>query len=150
MDDKKKAELEKEFDEAYRLAMEMVIQKRGGDRSIVQQKLMESASSVGMIVVEREAVYEGEKGTLVWDYGLWNEITFIYPDDPDHIAVLYVANDEYDAEQAFNRLYNEMRPEGVPPEEVLPLTGGGPMDFGIGSTGFGGMGGMGGFGGFSL
>ena len=33
VDDKKKAELEKDFDEAYRLAMEMVIEKRGGDRS---------------------------------------------------------------------------------------------------------------------
>ena len=37
MDDEKKEELEREFDEAYRLAMEMVIEKRGGDRSMVCQ-----------------------------------------------------------------------------------------------------------------
>ena len=59
MDDKKKEELEREFDEAYRLAMEMVIEKRGGDRSIVYKKLMDNAPNIGMIVVERDAVYEG-------------------------------------------------------------------------------------------
>ena len=127
MDEKKPgAELgedfQKEFDEAYRLAMEMIIEKRGGDRSIVYKKLMDSAPNIGIIVVEREAVYEGAKGTLVWDYGLCNEITFIYEDDPDHIAVLYTAKDEYDAEQAFNRFYNEMRPEGAPEETITPLT----------------------------
>ena len=62
MDDKKKEELEREFDEAYRLAMEMVIEKRGGDRSIVYKKLMDNAPNIGMIVVERDAVYEGETG----------------------------------------------------------------------------------------
>ena len=101
-------EFDREFDEAYRLAMEMIVEKRGGDRSIIYQKLMDSAPNIGMIVVEREAVYQGEKGTLVWDYGLCNEITFIYGDDPDHIAVLYTAKDEYDAEEAFNRFYNEI------------------------------------------
>ena len=116
MDDKKKEELEREFDEAYRLAMEMVIEKRGGDPSIVYKKLMDNAPNIGMIVVERDAVYEGEPGTLVWDYGLCNEITFIYDDDPEHIAVLYTAKNEYDAERAFNEYYNKMRPEGVPEE----------------------------------
>ena len=117
-------EFDREFDEAYRLAMEMIVEKRGGDRSIIYQKLMDSAPNIGMVVVEREAVYQGEKGTLVWDYGLCNEITFIYDDDPDHIAVLYTAKDEYDAEQAFNRLYNEMRPEGAPEEEMTLSAGG--------------------------
>ncbi len=118
------SEFDKEFDEAYQLAMEMLIEKRGGDRSIVQQKLMENAPTIGMIVVEREAVYEGNLGTLVWDYGLWNSITFLYDDfdeDPDHFVVLYNANNEYDAQQAFNKYYNEMRPEGVPPEEISVL-----------------------------
>ncbi len=32
-----------------------------------------------------------ENWVLVWDYGLCNEITFIYDDDPEHIAVLYTA-----------------------------------------------------------
>ena len=41
----KKAELEKDFDEAYRLAMEMVIEKRGGDRSIVYQKLISTSKT---------------------------------------------------------------------------------------------------------
>ena len=143
MDDKKKEELEREFDEAYCLAMEMVIEKRGGDRSIVYKKLMDNAPNIGMIVVERDAVYEGEPGTLVWDYGLCNEITFIYDDDPEHIAVLYTAKNEYDAERAFNEYYNKMRPEGVPEEKIYPLTGGdgfpGTGDFdGFDGNGFGG------------
>ncbi len=115
-------DFDREFDEAYRLAMEMIVEKRGGDRSIIYQKLMDSAPNIGMIVAEREAVYQGEKGTLVWDYGLCNEITFIYDDDPEHIAVLYTAKDEYDAEQAFNKYYNEMRPEGAPEEKITPLS----------------------------
>lgn len=125
-------DLEKEFDEAYQLALEMVIQKRGGDRSIVYQKLMDSAPNIGMIVAEREAVYQGEKGTLVWDYGLCNEITFIYDDDPEHIAVLYTAKDEYDAELAFNKYYNELRPEGAPEEKIGVLEDSfsmGPLSF---------------------
>ena len=118
MDDKKKEELGREFDEAYRLAMEMVIEKRGGDRSIVYKKLRDNAPNIGMIVVERDAVYEGEPGTLVWDYCLCNEITFIYDDDPEHIAVLYPATNEYDAERGFNEYYNTVRPEGVTEEKI--------------------------------
>ena len=50
MDDKKKEELEREFDEAYRLAMEMVIEKRGGDRSIVYKKLMDNAGEQALFM----------------------------------------------------------------------------------------------------
>ncbi|MCI8284825.1 MAG: hypothetical protein HFE90_06095 [Firmicutes bacterium] len=119
-----------EFDEAYKLAMDMLIEKRGGDRSIVYQKLMENAPSIGMVVEETEGVYEGRPGRIIWDYGLCNEITFMFDgDDPDDFIVLYTAKDEYDAELAFNHYYKLYKPEGAPDKEFHVLSGS-PGDIG--------------------
>ena len=116
-------EFDREFDEAYRLAMEMIVEKRGGDRSIIYQKLMDSAPNIGMIVVEREAVYQGEKGTLAWGL-MASAMKSLSSTAMIRIIslVLYTAKDEYDAEEAFNRFYNEMRPEGAPEEKITPLS----------------------------
>ena len=85
---------------------------------------MEHAPSMGFVIQEADAVYEGNKGTLIWDYGLCNEITFKYDDDdPDHMVVLYTANDEYDAEAAFNHYYEMYKPEGAPEKKFDVLSG---------------------------
>ncbi len=124
-----------EFDEAYRLAMEMLIEKRGGDRSIVYQKLMENAPSMGMTVQEADGVYEGRPGRIVWDYGICNEINFVFDgDDPDDFIVLYTANDEMDAELAFNHYYKLYKTEDAPDQEFHVLT--------AGDDGTGGLGGL--------
>ena len=113
-----------EFNEAYAMAMEIIAQRNGGDRSHIQRSLMEHAPSMGFVIQEADAVYEGNKGTLIWDYGLCNEITFKDDDDdPDHMVVLYTANDEYDAEAAFNHYYEMYKPEGAPEKKFDVLSG---------------------------
>ena len=113
-----------EFNEAMALAMEIIAKRNGGDRSHIQRSLMEHAPSMGYVIQEADVVYEGEEGKLIWDYGLCNEITFKYnDDDPDHMVVLYTANDEFEAENAFNHYYNLYRPEGTPEKYFDVLSG---------------------------
>jgi hypothetical protein len=113
-----------EFNEAYAMAMEIMAQRNGGDRSHIQRSLMEHAPSMGFVIQEADVVYEGSKGKLIWDYGICNEITFKYDDDdPDHMVVLHTATNEYDAEIAFNHYYNLYRPEGEPEKNFDVLSG---------------------------
>jgi len=93
-----------DFTEAYRMAMEAVIEKRGGDRSIVYKSLMANAPAMGLPVMQERGVYEGKPGTLMWTYGVWNEIDFLFDEgDDENFVCIYVAKDENDAEAAFDR-----------------------------------------------
>jgi hypothetical protein len=106
------------------MAMEIMAQRNGGDRSHIQRSLMEHAPSMGFVIQEADVVYEGSKGKLIWDYGICNEITFKYDDDdPDHMVVLHTATNEYDAEIAFNHYYNLYRPDGEPEKNFDVLSG---------------------------
>lgn len=112
-----------DFTEAYRLAMESVIASRGGDRSIVYKSLMANAPAMGMTIQEADAVYEGKPGSLMWTYGLWHEIDFLFDEgDDENFICLYHTRSEYDAEQAFNRYYQMYKPDGAPDQEFKVLS----------------------------
>ena len=92
-----------DFTEAYRMAMEAVIEKRGGDRSIVYKSLMANAPAMGMVIREERGEYEGKPGSIMWTYGLWNEIDFLFDEgDDENYICLHHAGNEIDAEMAFD------------------------------------------------
>ncbi|MGL5659399.1 MAG: hypothetical protein ACRDDK_09955 [Cetobacterium sp.] len=73
------------------------------------KNLIENLDGFAMIRKRRIIIYNGELGELVWDYALFNEISFVSMNNPKKIKRLFSDFNDSKTEKEFDYFYNQYK-----------------------------------------
>lgn len=73
------------------------------------EKVVKELDGFGFIHERKQVFYKNKKGDLVWDYILYNEISFVPDEDPKSIERLFSSISDKNTKKRYNELYEKYK-----------------------------------------